>query len=82
MAKELIASNKKTLQSTAGGMPVPAIIAGAGGEAGKRFLEFFAAQPERETDSVHSHGRTTHYFARGLWLPALVRNQQFLEFRN
>jgi site-specific recombinase XerD len=44
MAGELTASKKRDLDITVSGMVVPAIIAGAGGEAGKRFLEFFAAQ--------------------------------------
>jgi hypothetical protein len=44
MADELTAPKKRDLDVTVSGMVVPAIIAGAGGEAGKRFLEFFAAQ--------------------------------------
>ena len=44
MAGELTALKKRDLDVTVSGMVVPAIIAHAGGEAGKRFLEFFAAQ--------------------------------------
>jgi hypothetical protein len=44
MADELTAPKTRDLDVTVSGMVVPAIITGAGGEAGKRFLEFFAAQ--------------------------------------
>ena len=38
MAGELTAPKKRGLDITVSSMAVPAIIAGAGGEAGKRFL--------------------------------------------
>jgi integrase/recombinase XerD len=44
MAGELVLSNDGVLETVSGGKSIPAIIANAGGEAQKRFIEFFAAQ--------------------------------------
>ncbi len=44
MADDLIAATNKVLETGNGAWSVPTLVARAGGDAKKRFIEFFAAQ--------------------------------------
>jgi len=62
-SKALVAADSKTLAADGGRPVVPALIAGAGEQASRRFLEFFAATIRNKNTRAAYYHAVTRFFA-------------------